>query len=85
MRVLRQILFQCLVLVLCVGLARGAAEQAQTEQAAAEAEKEAVPVIEIEEARYEFPQITQGEVVKHDFKVFNRGKAPLEIKRVKPG
>jgi hypothetical protein len=48
-------------------------------------ENQAVPVIEVETPIYEFPQVTQGEVVKHDFRVFNRGSAPLQIKGVKPG
>jgi hypothetical protein len=48
-------------------------------------EKEAVPVIEVEEPTYDFHQVNQGEVVKHDFRVFNRGNAPLQIKNVKPG
>ncbi len=73
MRLLKQILCQCLVLIVWIGLAQAAAEKA------------AVPVIEIEEPTHEFPQVTQGEVVKHDFRVFNRGNAPLEIKSVKPG
>jgi hypothetical protein len=73
MRLLKQILCQCLVLIVWIALAQAAAE------------KEAVPVIEIEGPTHEFPQVTQGEVVKHDFRVFNRGKAPLEIKSVKPG
>lgn len=73
MRLLKQILCQCLVLIVWIGLAQAAAE------------KKAVPVIEIEGPTYEFPQVTQGEVVKHDFRVFNRGNAPLEIKSVKPG
>jgi len=73
MKVLKQILCHCLVLVVWVGLAQAAGE------------KEAVPVIEVEQPVYEFPQVTQGEVVKHDFRVFNRGNAPLEIKSVKPG
>jgi len=73
MRLLKQILCQCLVLIVWIGLAQAAAE------------KKTVPVIEIEGPTYEFPQVTQGEVVKHDFRVFNRGNAPLEIKSVKPG
>jgi hypothetical protein len=73
MKVLKQILCHCLVLVVWVGLAQAAGE------------KEAVPVIEVEQPVYEFPQVTQGEVVKHDFRVFNRGNAPLQIKSVKPG
>jgi hypothetical protein len=73
MKVLKQILCHCLVLVVWVALAQAAGE------------KEAVPVIEVEQPVYEFPQVTQGEVVKHDFRVFNRGNAPLQIKSVKPG
>jgi hypothetical protein len=46
---------------------------------------EAVPVIEVETPTYQFDQATQGQVVKHNFRVFNRGTAPLEIKKVKPG
>jgi hypothetical protein len=79
MRLLKQILCQCLVLIVWIGLAQAAAEKEAVPV------KDAVPVIEIEEPTYEFPQVTQGEVVKHDFRVFNRGNAPLEIKSVKPG
>lgn len=49
------------------------------------AEKGKVPVIELETTTYEFGQVSEGEVVTHDFKVFNRGDAVLEIKQVKPG
>ena len=49
------------------------------------AEKDKVPVIEVDTTTYEFGQVSQGEVVTHDFKVFNRGDAVLEIKQVKPG
>lgn len=48
-------------------------------------EKEALPVIEVEVPTYDFGRASQGEVVKHDFRVFNRGTAPLDIKSVKPG
>jgi hypothetical protein len=51
----------------------------------AEEEKKAVPIIEIENPTHDFGQVNQGEIVKHDFRVFNRGSAPLEIRRVKPG
>lgn len=73
MRVLKGILCQCLVLMVWVGLSQAAGE------------KEAVPVIEVGEPTYDFHQVTQGEVVRHDFRVFNRGTAPLDIKNVKPG
>ena len=49
------------------------------------ADKEALPIIEVEMPTYDFGRAPQGEVVKHDFRVFNRGAAPLDIKSVKPG
>jgi hypothetical protein len=70
---LKGILCSCLVLMVWVGLSQAAGE------------KEATPVIEVEESTYDFHQVTQGEVVRHDFRVFNRGTAPLDIKNVKPG
>ena len=73
MKCLKGILCQCLVLMVWVVLTQAAGE------------KEAIPVIEVERPTHDFHQITQGEVVKHDFRVFNRGNAPLEIKNVKPG
>ena len=48
-------------------------------------ETEALPIIEVEMPTYDFGRARQGEVVKHDFRVFNRGTAPLDIKSVKPG
>jgi hypothetical protein len=51
----------------------------------AEADKEALPIIEVEMPTHDFGRAQQGEVVKHDFRVFNRGTAPLDIKSVKPG
>ena len=73
MRVLKGILWQCLLLMLWVQLIQAAGE------------KEAMPVIEVDEPTYDFQQVTEGEVVKLDFRVLNRGNAPLEIKSVKPG
>jgi hypothetical protein len=73
MKALRRIFFLCLILVVWVGFTQAAAD------------KEVVPVIEVEGPNYEFPQVTQGDVVSHDFRVLNRGSAPLEIKSVKPG
>jgi hypothetical protein len=73
MRMLKGMLYWCLVLMVWVGLSQAAGE------------KEATPVIEVEEPTYDFHQVTQGEVVRHDFRVFNRGTAPLDIKNVKPG
>ncbi len=73
MQVIKRILCQCLILVVWVGLTQAAGEGG------------AVPVIEVEEPTYDFHQVTQGDVVKHDFRVLNRGKAPLQIESVKPG
>jgi hypothetical protein len=42
-------------------------------------------VIHIDESTYHFGQVSQGEVVRHDFTVLNKGNAILEIKSVKPG
>ena len=70
---LKGILCQCIVLMVWVGLSLAAGE------------KEAVPVIEVEEPTYDFHQVTEGETIKHDFRVFNRGNALLEIESVKPG
>lgn len=73
MRILGSILWGCLVVMVWAGFT-----QAKEESGAA-------PVIEVEMPTYDFKQVSQGEVVKHDFRVFNRGEASLEIKKVKPG
>ena len=49
------------------------------------AKEDAAPVIEVDQATYDFKEVSQGEIVKHDFRVFNRGEGSLEIKKVKPG
>jgi hypothetical protein len=72
MRVFRSILWGCLIVVVWASIPR------------AEGETQPLPAIEIEIPTYDFHQVLQGEVVKHDFRVFNRGGAPLEIKNVKP-
>ena len=43
------------------------------------------PIIEIEEPIFHHKQVTQGQVIKHDFKVYNKGIDLLEIKDVRPG
>jgi hypothetical protein len=73
MRGLRAALLGCLVLLAWGGMTQPAEE------------KEAVPVIEVETPTHDFNQVPEGQVVRHDFKVFNRGTASLEIKKVKPG
>jgi hypothetical protein len=66
-----------LVLMMGVGFAQGVEESVQ--------EKEAAPIIEVEKPTFDFDQVLEGKEVKHAFRVFNRGTAPLEIKSVKPG
>ena len=74
MRVIKSFVLGCLVLLLVfTGIVR------------AEVTEEAVPVIEIVEPVYDFGEVPRGELVKHDYKVLNKGTAPLKIKRVKPG
>jgi acetamidase/formamidase len=73
MKMRGSIIWGFLVLIVCAGYTQ------------AEVEKEALPIIEIEMPTYDFGRAPQGEVVKHDFRVFNRGAAPLDIKSVKPG
>jgi hypothetical protein len=80
MKALKGILCLCLILVAWVGVIQAAEQDKEAPITAKE-----VPVIEVENATYDFNQVTQGEPVKHDFRVFNRGEAPLEIKSVKPG
>jgi len=52
--------------------------------ARAQGEKELAPVIEVETPIHDFDQVVQGEIVTHDFQVFNRGNAALTIQRVSP-
>jgi hypothetical protein len=73
MRVVKVTVWGCLILMMFAGFTL------------ADSEKEAMPVIEVEMPTYDFDQVFEGEVVKHDFRVFNRGSAPLKIKNVKPG
>ena len=70
---LKGILCLCIVLMFWVGLSQAAEEN------------KATPVIEVEEPTHDFQQVTEGATIKHDFRVFNRGNAPLEIKNVRPG
>ena len=76
MRTFGAILLACLALMTWVGFSVSA-EEDKAEQA--------VPVIEVDTPVYDFKEVAQGKVVKHDFRVLNRGTAPLEIEKVKPG
>jgi hypothetical protein len=73
MRVSRMIVLGCFSIIVGTGIIQ------------AEEEKKAVPIIEVENLIYDFGRVNQGAIVKHDFRVFNRGSAPLKIKSVKPG
>jgi hypothetical protein len=73
----KAVLILVLFAVVWMGSVYGA-EEGATEQAAA-------PLIVLNEPIYHFGEVSEGEVVKHDFRVLNNGTAPLEIKKVKPG
>ena len=76
-RIVRTVFWACLFSVLGIGLAQGTQEPVT--------EQDAVPVIVVEEPIHDFGRVSQGEAVIHDFRVLNKGTAPLEIKKVKPG
>ena len=64
----------------------GAAAQpamAQT-QAAKAAGTDEVPKAVFPQTRYQFEAVMEGQELKHDFIVENRGNAPLIIKKVRP-
>lgn len=76
MTVLKKLLWVWLILMVLAGFTQAAEEKE---------EKKAVPVIHIEEPVHDFKQVSQGEVVKHDFRILNQGNGTLQIKSVKPG
>jgi len=43
------------------------------------------PKIVLEELKFDFGEVREGEAVSHTFRVLNRGDQPLEIRKVKPG
>jgi hypothetical protein len=43
------------------------------------------PSIYITESKYAFPTVIEGDEVKHDFIIQNKGDAPLIIEKVKTG
>lgn len=49
-----------------------------------EEKKDVAPLMEVETPMYEFAQVVQGEVLRHDFRVFNRGNAELTLEKVSP-
>ena len=49
-----------------------------------EEKKDVAPRMEVETPMYEFTQVVQGEVLRHDFRVFNKGNAELTLEKVSP-
>jgi len=43
------------------------------------------PKMVLEELKFDFGEVKEGEVVSHTFRVLNQGDQPLEIRKVKPG
>ncbi|MGD9041647.1 MAG: hypothetical protein PVH82_18540 [Desulfobacteraceae bacterium] len=43
------------------------------------------PRMVITEKAADYPEVDEGEVIEHVFKVFNTGDQPLQIEKVKPG
>ena len=43
------------------------------------------PKMVIKEKAADYPEVDEGEVIEHVFKVFNTGDQPLQIEKVKPG
>ena len=83
----------CRCYLLVFGLVALASAWAQAEEKKAPAPvgkgieevKGPAPVMEVVEAAHDFGQVAQGKVLTYDFRVLNKGDAPLEIKAVKPG
>ena len=64
------------IFLACLVLSRAGLSQAGAE---------GVPVIDVEGPIGELGDVPLGKIVEHEFRVFNRGSAPLEIRKVKPG
>jgi len=43
------------------------------------------PKLVLQETLFDAGAIDEGTVIKHTFRVYNRGNAPLKIKNVRPG
>jgi hypothetical protein len=48
-------------------------------------ESSALPVVHVVEGVHKFETITEGVDVIHEFVIQNKGKAPLDITKVRPG
>ncbi len=49
------------------------------------AQETAGPMMVMEEKSFDFKAVKEGEVLKHAFRVLNKGDQNLEIKKVQPG
>jgi hypothetical protein len=49
------------------------------------AQEAAGPRIVIKEKAVDYPEVDEGKVLEHVFKVLNTGDQPLQIEKVKPG
>jgi hypothetical protein len=43
------------------------------------------PQMVIEESLYDFKEVNEGTVLKHDFKILNHGDETLIVEKVRPG
>ncbi|MDO9527637.1 MAG: hypothetical protein Q7J27_00585 [Syntrophales bacterium] len=43
------------------------------------------PMMVMEEKSFDFKEVKEGDVLKHAFRVLNKGDQNLEIKKVQPG
>ena len=50
----------------------------------AQEESNDVPIMEIEESVHDFGVVPEGEVVNHEYTIYNRGTAVLEIQKIEP-
>ncbi len=83
MRLFRLLFLTCLFLV--VYASQVGAEEKNSAKKNAAVGKQGGPVVEVKAPSFNFGTVSRGEVVKHDFQVFNKGDVPLEIEKVKPG
>jgi len=74
--IMRNMVLTCLVgVVILVSLSGFAADTGQ----------EGKPSLSLSSAEHDFGQVREGNILSHDFKVRNTGKAELQIMEVRPG
>lgn len=67
------------------GKAAGAQSALPGSAAQEQVHSEDQPAIAFDATSYDAGEVREGDAVHHTFKVKNTGKAPLEIKQVRPG